>query len=226
MEKRHTNLTPVQVQNKIANWIFLTIIISWAFMLIVFCSKPVWGANGEDIEQVQEDSNLENKKPTPRWRLNSNWYSQRYIELHWNTRDDRAIELLEHYDFDGVRTWSSIKTIARIWRVQPEIIICIAYADSSLGKFLKTDHNYWNVGNTDSGKTQSYDNMEQWFNAIGKVLNNRYLSYIYTVDYLSRYKNKTWSIYATSEENHFNNTVNCLGMIHNKKIADNWNFRR
>jgi len=65
--------------------------------------------------------------------------------LTGNTRDDRAIELIEAYGFDGVQVWLSIKTIARIHRVYPEVIVCIAYADSSLGKFLKTEHNYGNV---------------------------------------------------------------------------------
>lgn len=175
---------------------------------------------------VPESDNLTNKKPTTWRRLNANWYSQRYVYLSWNTRDDRAIELLDAYGFTWVEVWSSIKTIARIWRVQPEMFVCLSYADSSLGKHLKTAFNWANVGNNDRWDTVSYSNLEQGFNAIGKVLNNKNLSYIYTIDYLSRYGNKTGMVYATSPDNQFNNMANCLGMIHNKAIPDNRKFRR
>jgi len=223
MKKRHTDLTPTQVQNRLFNRFCFTIILSWVLMTLIFRSTPTVESNNI---QEQVDENLTNKKPTDRWRLNSNWYSQKYVYLTWNTRDDRSIQLLNAYWFDWVDVWSSIKTIARIWRVQPEIIVCISYADSSLGKHLKTANNRGNVGNNDRGDTQSYETLEQWFNAIGKVLNNKYLSYIYTIDYLSRYKNTTGTVYATSNENHFINTYNCLSMIHDKKLPENWNFRR
>ena len=59
----------------------------------------------------------------------------------------------------------------------------------------------------------SYDNIEQGFNAIAQTLNNRYLSHIYTIDYLSRYGNATGKVYATSPENQFINLSNCLGML-------------
>lgn len=203
-----------QIRNKVANIFFGSIIIAGLFMSYgAYYSQP-----------VQADSDIISNKPASYRRLNSNGYSQKYIELSWSTRDERAISLLLAYWFT-TETRQSIKTIARIRKVQPEIIICISYADSSLGKHLKTQHNYWNVNNNDRGNRQSYDNLEQWFNAIGKALNNKYLSYIYTLDYLSRYHNKDWKVYATSAENHFVNTANCLSMIHNKQIQDDWNFR-
>lgn len=219
-------MTTEQARNKVANIFFGSIIIAGLFMSYgayvateVFANQPV-----EEIEKL--DENLTANKPTTRWRLNSNGYSQRYVELSWNTRDDRAIELLQVYGFDWPQVWLSIKKIAWDWGVYPEAIICIAYADSSLGKFLKTKHNYGNVWNNDRGDTVEYDSIEQGFNAIGKVLNNKYLSYIYTIDYLSRYGNKTGMVYATSPENQFINMANCLGMIHNKGIPDDWKFRR
>lgn len=170
------------------------------------------------------DPNLINNKPTDWRRLNKNGYSQRYFSLSGD-RTERMQQLLTHYWRDADELYPAIKTIARIHKVYPEVIICIAYADSSLGKHLKTKNNVGNVGNNDRWDRQDYDNIEQWFNAIGKVLNNKYLSYIYTVDYLSRYKNQTGSIYASSPDNRHNNVTNCLGMIYNKQISDNFAFR-
>jgi hypothetical protein len=100
------------------------------------------------------------------------------------------------------------------------------YADSSLGRFLKTTHNYGNVGNNDRGDRVSFSTMEEWINAIWKyALNWKYLKHKYTVDYLSPAVWKPWPYYATSKENWHINVTNCLGMIHNKRIEDNWNFR-
>ena len=211
-------MTTQNVRDRVANIFFLSIIIAWLFM-------SYWAYYSQPVQAQHPDTNLISNKPAPYRRLNSNGYSQKYIELSWATRDERAISLLEAYWFD-TETRQSIKTIARIRKVQPEIIICISYADSSLGKHLKTQHNYWNVNNNDRGNKQSYDNLEQGFNAIGKALNNKYLSYIYTLDYLSRYHNKDWKVYATSTDNHFVNSANCLSMIHNTLIPDDWNFRR
>jgi hypothetical protein len=172
------------------------------------------------------DDNLTNIKPVPYRRLNSNWYSQRYVELYGDTKQERIISLLNTYWFDGEDTRYTIRTISRIYRVYPETIVCIAYADSSLGRFLKTEHNYGNVGNNDRWDTVSYSNVEQGFNAIAKVLNNQYLWGYSTVDQLSRRGNETGMVYATSPENWHINVTNCLGMIHNKYVPDDFNYRR
>ena len=56
-------------------------------------------------------------------------------------------ELLSHYD--KAPPYEVRQTIARIYKVYPEILIAIAYADSSLGNYLKTPNNFGNVNNTD-----------------------------------------------------------------------------
>lgn len=73
--------------------------------------------------------------------------------------------ILKEYGFQE-EMLASIKTIARIHKIKPEVIICIAYADSSLGKYLKTKNNIGNVGNNDRGDKVNYGNIEQGFNAI------------------------------------------------------------
>ena len=179
----------------------------------------------ESLSLASSDDNLIKEKPTPYWMLNSNGYSQRYVNLTGEDRVTRMKQLLDAYGIDSEEYYPSIKAIARIHNVYPEALICIAYADSSLGKHLKTAHNYGNVWNNDRWDKVAFANFEKWFNAIGKTLNNKYLSYIYTIDYLSRYHNKDGKVYATSPENQFINMRNCLSMIHNKEIPENWNFR-
>ncbi len=173
------------------------------------------------------DDNLTNKKPTEWRRLNSNGYSQKYTFLTWIGRDERAVELLQSYGFEWQETRNTIKTISRIHRVYPETILCIIYADSSIGRFLKTAHNYGNVFNTDSGRTKEFDNFEQWIDAIGRYwLNGKYLKHKTTIWQLSPATGEPWPYYATSSENWFINVSNCLGMIHNKQINWDRQFRR
>jgi hypothetical protein len=207
--------------------IYLTLGIIFFVWLIGSIAKMMPKAHAQVIESdIISSWNLMDTKPTTRWRLNSNWLSQRYIPLTGN-RIERMERLLNTYDLDWKKLYPAIQTIARIHSIKPEAIICIAYADSSLWKYLKTANNFGNVGNNDRWDTVDYANIEKWWNAIGKTLNNKYLSYIYTIDYLSRYHNKTGKIYASSEENQFINMANCLGMLNesNTGVVDNFQFR-
>lgn len=188
-----------------------------------------WQPSCERVETVSKynpiDDNLTDVKQETRWRLNSNGYSQRHLDLTGTTRQERIVSLLNQYGFDWEDTWYVLRTIGRIYRVYPETIVCIAYADSSLGRFLKTEHNYGNVGNNDRWDTVSYSNMEQGFNAIAKTLNNQYLWGYNHINELSRYGNPDWMVYATSPENWHINVTNCLGMIYDKWVQDDWYFR-
>lgn len=218
----------------IFQWVFknpklsvILLAIGWLMFIISVCAtatKPAIHATQVQA-QFTSETDIINNKPTSRRRLNSNRFSQRYISLAWESREDRIQSLLQAYGFNSNDVRPAVKTIARIHRVYPEVILCIAYADSSLGKNLKTKHNYGNVGNNDRGDTQAYANLEQWLNAIGKVLNNRYLGDYISIDQLSRAGNKTGMVYATSDENWNLNVLNCLGMIRNKEVPSNFAFR-
>lgn len=197
--------------------VWLALLIAWGF------KEPITNAQSDILAQDNVDPNLQHGKPVERWRINSNGYSQRYIELSWTTRDERMIDLLAHYE--KAPDYKTRQVIARVYRVYPEVLICIAYADSSLWNFLKTANNFGNVGNNDRGDKVSFITPEAGVNAIGKTLNNGNLSYISTINMLSRYGNKTWMVYATAPENHFNNVANCIGMIRNKWVPDNFKFR-
>lgn len=231
MNTRHQNLTPNQVQNRVANFIAFTVILSWLLMLGLFNLVNQSIVKAELINQppasVNNDENLSSSKPVDWWRLNSNWYSQRYVYLSWNTSDDRSVQLLNAYWFDWVGVWALIKKIGDKHSIRPEMFICIMYADSSLWKFLKTTHNYGNVGNNDRWDRVHFETMEQWIDAIARyALNWKYLKHKYTVDYLSPALGHPWPYYATSKENWHINVTNCLWMIHDKKIEDNRHFRQ
>jgi len=229
METRHKDLSPVQVQDRLVVRAFATIILVGLILLYAGINQPQVHSDFITKEQVQEiekewinDENLTDDKPTDWRRLNSNWFSQRYIHLEGEGREERMKSLLASYWFDN---YEVRKTIARVFRIYPETLICVAYADSSLGRFLKTEHNYWNVWNNDRGETMSFHNSEAWIHAIWKVLTNRYLWNKMTLWELSPYEWGEAPFYATSPENREINVLNCHGMIYNKRIDWDWKFR-
>lgn len=223
-----------QIRNKVANIFFASIIIAGLFMSYgAYVAQQVF-ANDDMSKKTdnipisqnyeQKDENLTKIKPTTRWRLNSNGYSQRYVELSGSNRVERMHSLLAAYGHDNYEVW---QTVARIHRIYPEMIMCVAYADSSLGKFLKTKNNLGNVWNNDRGDTVEFATIEAGINAIGKVLNNQYLGKYNVVGHLSPFGQLNGSpYYATSKENWGINVLNCLWMIHNKQINNDWKFRR
>ena len=229
-KKRHSDLTTNQVREKLFISFMIIIIFLWIILFYGSINTPNAYAdrNQNTIEAEGEvlDDNITAERPTNWWRLNSNGYSQRYIHLTWNNKDDRVTQLLQTYGFEW-EEWNGIKTIARIHRIQPEMFVCIMYADSSIWRFLKTKHNYGNVWNNDRGDTKAFETFEQWVDAIWRyALNWTYLKDKYTLDYLTPAFWKSWPYYATSPENRHINVTNCLWMIHNKRIDDNWSFRR
>lgn len=157
------------------------------------------------------------------WRCNEDWMAQDIPALSGSWRHERMKELLNYY-----WVWDLYDTFivaAKAHHIYPELWICIAKADTSLGKALKTQGNIGNVWNTDSWATKSFDNNYIWVWKIFETLNNQYLGNYTTVDQLSRKFNKDWKIYAGSEDNWHNNVMNCLGVIYDKTLPDNWNFR-
>jgi len=62
------------------------------------------------------------------------------------------------------------------YNIHPYALVAIAFADTTLGKYLSTPYNLGNVGNTDScPKCTTYQSWEQGIEAIAKTLRNQYL---------------------------------------------------
>jgi hypothetical protein len=123
-------------------------------------------------------------------------------------------------------------------KVSPELLVCIAQADSSLGNALKSNNNIGNVGNNDRGDTVSYSTLEEAVNRIGLVLNNRYMGGIEKVGHLSQGGRNVigsqyscgdapapYKCYATSPYNWNNNVVGCMNEILKVNIDENFKFR-
>lgn len=169
--------------------------------------------------------------PFPYWRTNSNWFAQEYIHLIGNSPDERESDLLSKY-WLSPDIWADVSTR---YKIKTWVLACIAKADSSLWQQLKTDFNYGNVWNNDRWDRIYFKNEQQWVEAIGKVLNNRYLWNIYTIWYLSWWgRANVWAkpctdsneyCYATSMDNWNVNVLNCLSTIYWEKIDESFEFR-
>jgi hypothetical protein len=131
------------------------------------------------------------------------------------------------------KSWN--KYSKRIW-IKTEFAICLAWAESDLGKQLKTNHNYFNVGNKDNGATITFKSDEDAFNALWEIaLNWTYLRTKQTLSHLSPNHSdsscqKNWTkecdkVYASSKENWLNNMRNCLSNIYQKQIDADFTFR-
>jgi len=101
--------------------------------------------------------------------------------------------------------------------IKPEVILCIARADTDLWRAMKSKNNIWNVGNNDRWNKVEYSTIREWIFKIWEALNNWYLGNKQTIQDLSRYGNCETDckyIYASSTENRENNVMNCLNFLY------------
>ena len=103
------------------------------------------------------------------------------------------------------------------YNIKPEVILCIARADTDLWRAMKSKNNIWNVGNNDRWNIVEYATMREWIFKIWEALNNWYLGNKKFIQDLSRYgncENDCKYIYASSPENWENNVMNCLNFLY------------
>jgi hypothetical protein len=116
----------------------------------------------------------------------------------------------------------------------------ISWADSQCGKHMSTPNNPGNVNNNDRGNRVGFFTMTDGLNAITDTLNNKYMSGIEKIGHLSQGgRNEIGSkyscaeapapfkCYATSEYNHFKNTMRALRAMlgESPELTGNFNFR-
>lgn len=109
--------------------------------------------------------------------------------------------------------------------IDRDMVICIWFAESTLGKFLSTNNNIGNVGNNDRGDRIAYDNPYNGARLIPLTLNNQYLGHYHTIKQLSRYGNADGKIYASSPINRQTNVQKCLSKIKWFYIPEDYPFR-
>lgn len=149
------------------------------------------------------------------------------FRIEWENEVERQRYLLDTYavwDFVDWDIWIE-ESVAE--NIDPTFLMCIGLAETTLGKYLKTPYNIWNVWNTDSGSTYSFSSAREWVHWMAITFNNRYLSQYSEIDELSRYGNKDESkpIYASSDFNWHNNIIKCMSHVKGHFIPDNYQFR-
>lgn len=139
--------------------------------------------------------------------------------------DERAYQFLRLY---GVGIYKHIQfreDATKNTNIDRDVVICIAFAESTLGKYLSTANNIGNVGNDDSG-----NRVAMWWalagaRAIALTLNNQHLGHYHTINQLSRYGNPDGKIYASSPINWQTNVLKCLSQIKGYYIPEDFPFR-
>lgn len=142
-----------------------------------------------------------------------------------DTEIERQKYLLGTYAVGSFQEWDIWVEEAVAGGIDPTFMMCVGLAETSLGKHLKSAYNIWNVGNNDRGDTRDFSNARSGVAAMTATFNNKYLGKYVTIDQLSRYGNKSGSIYASSEFNWHNNITKCMSHVKGEYIPDNYPFR-
>lgn len=177
------------------------------------------GKNPVEAKLPTKPTGIEHKTDTSIYRNNSDWYSKPLPNIQWSQVKERLSSFLGKY-------WHSIndRYDDTHW-VLPEVIVCIARADSWLWGALKSANNYWNVGNNDRWDVIHYKTKKDWIKAIYNVLNNRYLGKKKTIGELSYGWWGKAPVYATSGSSWNVNVLNCLSLVYGHKVNENYIFR-
>lgn len=148
-----------------------------------------------------------------------------FFYIEWETEAERQEKMLWTYasnDFQDRTLWVE-ESIAE--SIDPTFVLCVGFAESTLGKHLTTDGNIGNVGNTDSGARRDYDDTRSGIRAISAVVNNTWLGGYMTIDQLSGWGNPRWPIYASSRTNWHENITKCMSALKGRYVGHKSNFR-
>lgn len=137
----------------------------------------------------------------------------------------REMQFLEAYGV-GIYKQVPFREDAVKWtNIDRDVVICIAFAESTLGRYLSTAGNVGNVGNNDRGDRIPFTSAYVGARAIPVTLNNAYLGEYHTINQLSRYGNKDGKIYASSPINWQTNVLKCLSQIKWYYVPEDFPFR-
>jgi len=184
---------------------------------------------------VAEVKHTENKWPRYTIRVGLGGSRKPIPTIRGVTTEERAKEWLETAWLGyTIGTW---KRLGERYKVDYTLPLCIAWADSHLGKALKSKNNIGNVGNNDRWDTVHYESMDKGIEAIFRVLNNRYMKwheYMGTLSWEWRIKMLWWECsetrvdqkcYATSKGVWSTNVTNCMSVLHNHEVDEWYKFR-
>lgn len=146
--------------------------------------------------------------------------------MEWDTLEKRRENFLTkvwHWPYASLQLW---KDASQDNSIDIDLWICIAYAETSLGRNFASSYNVGNVGNNDRWDRVAYPTPISWAKAIYYTLENRYLSKHYTINNLSRYWNPDESIYASDPVHWQNNVIRCLSTIKWFPVPNDYPFRK
>ena len=145
--------------------------------------------------------------------------------MEGKTVNERAQRLLNWYGVGVYKDLTFWDSVVKWTNVDRDVVICIWVAESTLGKYLTTSNNIWNVWNNDRGDRVAYDTPYAWARLIPLTLNNQHLWWYHTINQLSRYGNPDWKIYASSPINWQTNVMKCLSKIKWYTVPEDFPFR-
>lgn len=173
--------------------------------------------------------NTGTNKPT--YRVNKDWRAKPLprLETKNNSVESRTATFLKLY-------WHNYDQWKRnSMNIKTEVLVCIAWADSHLGYALKWENNVGNIWNNDRWNVVHFSSLDSWIKAMAKWLNNTWLWRYNKIWELSQWwRTELWLkwcaekwefCYATSPDNWNNNVLNCLSLIHNKQIDENFIYK-
>ena len=142
-----------------------------------------------------------------------------------STLEERESQFLRAYGVGVYKSAAFREAAAKDTNIDKDVVICIAFAESTLGRYLSTSNNIGNVGNNDRGDRVAINSVLAGARAIPLTLNNGYLGNYHTINQLSRYGNKDGKIYASSPINWQTNVLKCLSQIKGYYIPEDFPFR-
>lgn len=180
-----------------------------------------------DISVVQNKSNLPSgykfKYLKDKYNLPRDMYAVKPME--WNSVAERRENFLKRYGVSVYRDPDFWYDAADGTNVDPDVGICIAFAESTLWQNLTTSNNIGNVGNNDRWDRVAYDGPSAGARLIYTTLNNGYLWHYHILLDYNWYWNKDGKIYASSEYNWQNNVTKCLSQIKWYPVPDDYPVR-
>lgn len=145
--------------------------------------------------------------------------------MSWATLREREYQFLRRYWVWAYKDVTFRENVVKWTNIDKDMVICVAFAESTLWKYLSTSNNIWNVWNNDRWDRIPFYSAYVWARAIPVTLNNAYLWKYHTINQLSRYWNKDGKIYASSPINRQTNVLKCLSQIKGYYIPEDFPFR-
>lgn len=171
---------------------------------------------------VQHDYNAEQIR-LKWWKWPDN-KSQEFVGLSSKWIDSRTQEMLEK--FGAGKYNETFKKWGSIYNIKPEVGVCIAKSETSLGNDMTTNGNWGNVGNTNSCPTcQKFDSHDEGIRRIFQTLRNSYLGKYTMIGEFYYETSKQTPFYANGMHAPYN-VMNCLSEIYDEHIDTNFQVHK